>query len=404
MADILFVHSNFPAQFGFLAYALTQRGHRVKAIASHTAGRVMDVEIATYPPIASPSPGLRPVVGRIEADITRGEAVLAVGQRLQAQGFKPAVIVGHPGWGETLFLADLFPEAKRVIYGEYYDPRAGGEIGFDPELGPWTLNDRVGGHAVNISTAMSYLEADHIVCPTPFQASLIPASLQPRLSVIHDGVDTTALAPQPNAQFTLPDGRILSRRTPIITYVARKFEPLRGFHILLRALPQVLDALPSAQVLMIGSEGPGYGFRQPAEGWNGRFLGELAGRLDLSRVHFLGKLPHLEMIQALQASSVHVYFTAPFVLSWSLIEAMACGALIVASDTAPVRDAIEDGVSGLLSDFFEPDALASRLILACSRPEVFAPLRGAARQTAVERYDRNRVALPAWTRLIERLI
>lgn len=404
MADILFVHDNFPAQFGQPAYALSQRGHRVMAIAGEKAGSVTGVEVAKFKVVREPAKDLFALARWIEMDLLRGFLAAREAETLRDRGFDPALIVGHPGWGETMFLKDVFPRARSLIYAEYYGGAEGGELGFDPEAGPVNLEARAWTHARNVTWAMPYLEADRILCPTPFQASLLPPALADRVSVIHEGVNTRTHAPAPDAAFTLADGRTFTRDTPLITFVSRKFEPLRGFHTFVRALPAVLDALPTAQVLMIGSEGTGYGADPPPEGWKARYLAEVEGRLDLARVHFTGKLPHEQMVRAVQASSAHVYYTYPYVLSWSLIEAMSCGALVIGSDTAPVRDVIQDGVNGLLGDFFDHNTLAEKIVVACRNPGAFAPLRAAARATVLRDYDLERVCLPAWVRLVEGMI
>lgn len=404
MADILFVHDNFPAQLGWVSATLAQRGHRCVAIASPTAGAVTGVRVVTRPAPRDPTPGVLPQAARVEAELQRAQATLEAALDLKREGFDPALIIAHPGWGEVLFLADAFPAAKRILYGEYYWPRSGGPIGFDPEMGPWTVHDHAEAHAANLAPGLGYLEADRIVCPTPYQASLFPAALQDRITVIHDGIDTRALQPSPGMRVTR-DGRSLSRSTPLVTYVARKLEPLRGFHIFLRALPRVLAALPTAEVLIIGTEGHGYGFRPPPPGetWKRRYWGEVEGQLDASRVHFTGKLPHAQMVAALQASSAHVYYTYPYMLSWSVLEAMACGALVLGSDTAPVRDVLTHRVNGLLGDFFDVDSLAGNLIRACARPQDLEPLRAAARRTA-EAHDLHTVCLPAWMRLVDEML
>ena len=405
MADILFVHNNFPGQFGHVAYELTQRGHRCAAIAGPLAGRVTGVMIGKYSEPASPAQGLHPWARRVETDARRAEAALRIGGKLQEQGFNPRLIIGHPAWGETLALRELFPDAPQILHGELYIPTEGGDIGFDPEQGPWTLDDRARGRLVNLTLALPYLEADAIVCPTAYQAASFPAALQSKIRIIHEGIGTDDIRPDPAATFVLPDGRELGRATPLITFVARKLEPFRGYHILMRALPQVLAALPTAEVLIIGAEGRGYGFRSPPpEGWKQQYLDEVKDRLDLSRIHFTGKLPHAQMIRAVQASSAHVYYSYPFVLSWSLLEAMSAGALVVASDTAAVREVVVDGENGLLGDFFDVDGLARRLIAACERPADFQPLREAARRTVVGRYDRARLCLPAWLALVEEML
>jgi glycosyltransferase involved in cell wall biosynthesis len=406
LADVLFVHNNFPGQFGQAALALKNRGHRCAAVAGEAAGYVTAVEVAKYRVTRQPAAGIFPPAARTEADIIRGYAALPAALSLKEKGFDPQLIVGHPGWGETRLLRDVFPVARQLIYGEYWAPDGGGEAAFDPSLPPLTLEQRAGLRLANARFAQAYLEADAIVCPTRFQAGLLPAPLQPLITVVHEGVDTDAIRPASAAAFRLPDGRLLSRDTPLITYVSRRFEPLRGFPTLMRALPRILEALPTAEVLLIGSdEGRGYGFRQPPSGtWKAHFLAEMRDRLELGRIHFTGRMAHADMLSALQASSAHVYFTAPYALSWSLLEAMACGCAVVASATAPVEEVIEDGVNGRLADFFDAEGLAERVIDACVRPEAFEPLRAAARRTVVERYDLARVCRPAWIELAERLI
>ena len=401
MADILFVHNNFPGQFGHVAWALKRNGHRVAAIASQQAGRVPGVPIAKYesPPTTA---GVHPWAQRIERDVRFAELGLAQALRLRQEGFDPKVIVAHPAWGDALVLREVFPNARRIMHGELYVATEGGDLGFDPEFGEPTFADRARARLINLGLAQPYLEADVIVCPTPWQASLFPADLQPKIRIIHEGIGTHEITPDPAASFILPDGRALGRATPLITYVSRKLEPLRGYHIFMRALPQVLAALPTAEVLIVGAEGQSY-TRQaaPPDGWRARYFDEVKDRLDPSRIHFTGKLPHDQMVKAVQASSAHVYYSYPFVVSWSLMEAMSAGALVLASDTAPIRDVLTDGENALLGDFFDVEGLAARIVEVCRDPTRYAHLREAARQTVVQRYDRETLCLPAWLSVID---
>jgi glycosyltransferase involved in cell wall biosynthesis len=404
VTDILFVHTNFPAQFGRLSLAMRHSGRRVLAIASDTAGAVSGVQIIKWKPSREAAKDGWPLINRFENDLIRGRAAADRALALKKQGFSPKVIVGHPGWGEMMFMSDIFPEAKIVAYGEYYVLGRGGDIGFDPVLGPWTLEHEIRGHTINAVMAMAYAEADAIVCPTPYQAGLMPKGVRERVRIIHEGVDTERLQPNAAAGFALADGRIVGRGTPLITYASRKLEPLRGYHVFMRALPKVMAALPTAEVLVIGTEGHGYGFAPPVgESWKARYFDEVKDKIDVSRVHFTGKLEYPRFTAALQASAAHVYYTYPFVLSWSLLEAMACGALIVGSDTDPVRDLIVHGQNGLLGDFFDIEGLADRLIEACERPKAFESLRKAARQTVAASYDTAKHSLPQWIKLIEEL-
>jgi len=293
--------------------------------------------------------------------------------------------------------------ARQVAYAEYYYRAHGGDVGFDPEFKAPSLDEKFRVHAKNATMAMVFGEADRIVAPTPFQAGLLPVAFRSRTAIIHEGVDTDLVRPAPNARLTV-GGRVLDRSKPIITFINRRFEPLRGYHVFMRALPRVLAQVPDAEILLIGSEQPGgYGLPPPKGAtWKQLFLDEVKDSLDPSRVHFTGPLPHGEMLAALSLSRAHVYYTYPFVLSWSLLEATASECLVIASDTAPVRDAIRSGENGLLFDFFDHDALAEALVEACRSPERFAPLRKAARETVIADFNRARCSA-AWVDLLEGL-
>jgi glycosyltransferase involved in cell wall biosynthesis len=405
MARILFVHNNFPGQFAGVAPALARRGHRCAAIGSSTARAVDGMALAQWNTRRGTTQGIWPDAIRAEADLIRGRAAAAAAVKLKEKGFEPDVIVGHPGWGETVFLREIFPGARQVLLAEFYYRTKGGDWGFDPEFGAQDLAASFRVHAKNATLAMSYADADRLVCPTPFQASMLPASFRPQVRIIHEGVDTARIKADPNARLTLPDGRVLDRTSEIVTFVNRNLEPLRGFHVFMRALPAFLEARPEAQVVIIGSEtGPGYGPTAPdGTTWKSRLLAEVGDRLDARRVHFLGRVPPETLHAAFSLAAAHVYYTYPFVLSWSLLEAMACGCLVVGSDTAPVRDVVVDGGNGLLRDFFDAEALSRTLIEACARPEAFQSMRQSARETVVTRFDRPRVCLPAWISTVEDL-
>ncbi|MBW3558316.1 MAG: glycosyltransferase [Proteobacteria bacterium] len=398
---VLFVHNNYPGQFGFLADALRERGVPCRAIGSASA-KTTDIPIQKYSLTRGTTTDIFPAATRAEADLIRAHAAVARALAHKAEGFHPELIIGHPGWGETLLLEDVYPDAKQILHGEFYYHPEGADVGFDPQFPAPDLKERLRIRAKNATMALAYVQARAIVCPTRFQASLFPRSLAPLIRVIHEGIDTDAIRPDPEATFTLANGRVLDRSTPVITFINRNFEPLRGFQVFMRALPRVLAAAPDAQVVLIGSDKKGYGFELP-EGatWKAKMLEEVGDRLDLSRVHFTGPVPHARMLAALSISAAHVYYTYPFVLSWSLLEAMASECLIIGSDTAPLRDAVEPGKNGLLFDFFDVDALSDALIQAVRRPGDFATLRRAARQTVIERYDRARLCLPAWLELID---
>jgi glycosyltransferase involved in cell wall biosynthesis len=406
MTSVLFVHNGSPGRFAFIARALSQRGWRCALVNGPTGSDLPGVKSVRWQLRRSSTAGIFPAATRAEADLMRGRAAAEAARRLKAEGFDPRLIIGHPGWGEMAFLREVFPQARQIQLGEFYYRSGGADVGFDAEFGPVEFDEQLRVHAKNAVLAMSYAEADRIVVPTPFQASLLPEVFQQRVSVIHEGVDTSVARPQPQAEIRLNGGLVLDRRIPVVTFANRFFEPMRGFHILMRTLPRVFTELPDLHVLMIGSDkSQGYGKPPPAgKTWKQIMLQELEGRLDLGRIHFTGQLSYPTFLAALSISAAHVYLTYPFVLSWSLLDAMACECLVVGSDTAPVRDVIRPGINGLLVDFFDQEGLAKTLIAACRNPERYAPLRRAARETVVTSFDRASVCEPAWLGLIDEVL
>lgn len=402
--NILFVHQNFPGQFPHIARALLARGDRVAAIGSHTAKGMPGVDLRRWGLSRGTTPGIFEHAVRAEADLIRGAAAASAAMALKRDGFVPDVIVGHPGWGETLHLKEVFPGAKVIVFGEMFYRASGSEVDFDPEF---QVADRfkqmLEVNALNATQALGYTLADAIVCPTPFQASTFPPSLRDRITVHHEGIDIARATPKAGATLRLPGGPSFDGSVPLVTYVSRTLEPIRGFHIFMRSLPRLLATQPEAQVVVIGKEAEaGYGAAAPdGQTWKAVLLDELGGRLDLDRVHFLGTVPHEVMMDALSVSAAHVYLTYPFVLSWSLLEAMACGCAIVASNTAPVRDAITDGVEGRLVDFFDAEALADTIAEVIENSTAMAPMRIAAMQRVRRDYNRASVGVPGWLELLD---
>lgn len=394
---VLFVHNNFPAQFRALAEALVQRGIPCAAVGSNTAPGVQGVRIARYTLPRGTGKDVFRLAVRAEADLIRARSAYDAAAALKAQGFDPAVIVAHPGWGETVLLRELFPEARQVLFAEFFYHGRNSDIDFDNEFLPVTEEALLIGKAKSAVAALAFSEADAIVSPTRFQASRLPRRLTDGVRIIHEGVDVDAIRPGMAQPFALDDGRVLTPGTPVITHINNQMEPLRGLHIFARALPALLEAVPDAEVLVIGQAGTrGYGGTAPDDlTWKEVCFRGVEDRIDPARVHFLGKVPHPRMLAALQLSTAHVYYSYPFVLSWSLAEAMASGCYVIGSDTEPLRDAIEDGVNGRLLPFFDAGALAQAMIAACRDPAASAPLRAAARRTAEAMFSRTK-GLAAW--------
>ena len=402
---ILFVHQNFPGQFLHLAPALAARGHDCRALTDGANTRASAIPVWRYKHVPEKVDPAATRLGRnyttmSDRGVTTARAAMQLRER---EGYVPDVIFGHSGWGETLFLKEVWPEAKLLVYAEFYYRGRGADVGFDHEFGLPSFDQVMiaQGRTAHLGQALAH--ADKGVSPTFWQASTYPPSLRAMLEVIFDGVNTDALAPNPEASLTLPDGRILRAGDEVLTFVNRNLEPYRGYHTFMRALPQVLAARPEAQVVIIGGDEVSYG-APPKEGcWKDIFLNEVRDRLDLSRVHFLGKVPYPTFVSIMQVSRVHAYLTYPFVLSWSMMEAMSAGCLVVGARVPPVQEAIRDGVNGRLVGFFDI-AGWSRVLTGClADPARFDRLRVQARRTAVERYDLSRVCLPKMIALVEGL-
>ena len=398
--SILFIHQGFPAQFKHLAPALVNSGHKVRALtlSKTETNRWNGVQLVTYSLNRSNAKEVHPLAVDFESKVIRGEACLKAALQLKNQGYIPDIIVAHPGWGESLFLKQIWPDAKLKLYCEFFYHSRGVDVGFDPEFSSSDPADAGRVILKNANILLQFQQADAGLSPTHWQASTFPTHIRDKITVVHDGVDTDVLKPNSHAQFTLDSGKALTRDDEVITFVSRALEPYRGFHVFMRSLPTLLTKRPSAQILIVGKEGVSYG-AQPTDGmsWRQRFVNEIFPKLDdsqRSRVHFLNTIPYDRFISLLQVSRVHVYFTYPFVLSWSLLEAMSVGCAVVASDTQPLREAITHNDTGLLVDFFDSEALANATIELLNNQEMRIRLSEAARMFAKAHYDLKTVCLP----------
>jgi glycosyltransferase involved in cell wall biosynthesis len=405
---IVFIHQNFPAQYAHVASYLAQiPQNRVFFITQSEQNQLPRVIKLIYKPehpnlTLGLQPGLHPYTGGFDAAVRTGAAVADVCRRLRDGGIVPDMVVGHAGWGETLFVKDVFPNVPVLSNFEFFYHAQGADVGFDPEFAPARPDDGSRLAVRNAINRMSFAASDWGHTATAWQRSLYPAGMQARISMLHEGVDTERVRPDSGAWLKLArEDIVLSREDVVITYAARNLEPYRGFPTFMRALPEILRRHPRAQVLIAGADGVSYG-DPPAGGgsYNSLLQSELKGQLDLNRVHFLGHVSYELYLNLLQISTVHVYLTYPFVLSWSFIEAMAAGCLIVGSATAPVLEVLEDGVNGLTTDFFSSEDLAERVAQVLEHPDRMQALRDAARATAVTEFDLSTRILPQWVDLI----
>ncbi len=382
---LLFFHQNFPGQFRHLIrHFAAAGGHQVVFVTQKNKPSLPGVAKVEYEPHRKVTEGIHPYVAGGESAVINGQNVVRALLPLRQKGFRPDVMIGNPGWGETLFVKDVFPEAPLISYCEFYYRGRGSDVGFDPEFdGGFDAVIRARARAAYHLLALE--AADLAYSPTHWQKAQFPAAYRDRIGVIHDGIDTDTVAPDPAARLDLPDGTALTAGDEVVTYVSRNLEPYRGFHTFMRALPGILDRRPAATVLVVGGDGVSYGGRPKGGGtWREVMEAEVGPLPD--RVKFLGRVPYPTYLKVLQVSSAHIYLTYPFVLSWSMLEAMAAGCLVIGSDTAPVREVVTDGRNGLLTDFFDPAALAEMVSRALDDPEAAQAMRRAARATVVERY------------------
>lgn len=400
---ILFVHQNFPGQFKHLAARLGQSpSDEVVALTMNHFNHMDGVEVMHYRPGRGTTKGIHPWVSETETKVIRAEAALRQAISLRDRGFYPDLIMAHPGWGESLFLKEVWPEAKLLMYCEFYYRTEGADTGFDPEFPNTDTNELCRVRMKNVNNLLHFEVADAGLSPTQWQRSTYPEPFRSKIDVVHDGIDTQKAKPNPKIRAQIGK-QVLTRDDEVITFINRNLEPYRGYHIFMRALPAILKARPKATILIVGGDAVSYGAKPSGDrSWKQQFLDEVKDQIDPNRVHFLGKMPYDNLIALLQLSSVHVYLTYPFVLSWSLLEAMSCGCAIVASDTQPLHEAITHDQTGVLTPFFDVQALANQVVALLEDPKKRRRLGEAARQFAIDHYDLQQVTMPKLLQLVDR--
>lgn len=412
--NVLFIHQNFPGQYLHLVGYLRAAGHAVIGLGEadniKRRGVIRDILTVGYSHPQGAGEGTHHYLKSLEGAVRRGQSVARSLITLRDKGHTPDCICLHPGWGEGLFVRDIFPRTPIVMFCEFYFRAGEADMGFDPEF-PGSLDNNFSIRLRNAVQDISLPTADALISPSPWQASRYPASMRRDITVRHDGVNTEYMLPAPDAVLMLerlakpghsrileaealgqaapggPERFVLTRRNKVVSFVARNLEPYRGYHMFMRALPAIQRLHPDAHILIVGGEDVSYSpALRSGESYKQRYLDEVGSDLDLSRVHFLGRIGYRSLRDVFRVTSAHVYLTYPFVLSWSVLEAMSCEALLIASDTAPVREVIRHGENGLLIDFFDRSALVGAVDRALSDPGAFTGLRAAARQSIVNEF------------------
>jgi glycosyltransferase involved in cell wall biosynthesis len=395
----LFVHQNFPAQFGRMATQLAANPeNQVVFLTGREDVQLPNVQKAIFKETRKVGKETHHYIRHIEGAVLQGQAAFRAGLDLKKQGFVPDVIYGHSGFGASLYLKDLYPGIPLMGYFEWLYHAHGTDADFDPgEV--LTLDDECRIRTKNMVILQELYACDAGVSPTYWQHSQFPVEYRNKLRIIHDGIDTRRFRPDTNAKLVLPNIKLdLSEAEEIVTYVGRGMEPYRGFPQFMEAVSLLLKKRPKCHVVIVGAERIAYGSPHPS----GKSYKELMLEkypYDMERLHFTGPLPYGDYRKVLQASTVHVYLTRPFVLSWSALEAMSCGCTLVASDTAPMREVVRDRENGLLVDFFAPQKLAERIEEALDDKALRATLGANARETVKANYDIERL-LPLHIQLV----
>lgn len=399
---ILFMHNNFPGQYRRIEQFIKPMKDVQAAVATlETNAQKQNLKTVTYKPHRDATQGIHPALIATERAVLMGHAAYNTLLPPAKKGYKPDIILSHSGWGANMFLKDIFPDSKLLTYYEWYYHGVGTDADFlkqEPESDPNTL---VRVRMKNTPILQDLAAMDWGQSPTYFQRSQFPDLFHDRISVLHDGVDTRFFSPAENPKdVKVKIGDVtLSGEDEVITYVARGMEPYRGFPQFIEAVAELQKQRPNLHVVMLGNDRAAYGSKRD----DGKTYKEWALEtfdLDLSRLHMPGLQPLETFRDLMRITKAHVYLTVPFVLSWSLMEAMGAGALIIGSDTDPLKEVVTDGENGLLVPFFEPSAIVEAVIRACDDPAGHMPLRQKARETILERYDTEKL-LPQYWDLIQ---
>jgi len=408
--NVLFVHQNFPGQFRHLvSHFASSSDNRVVGICQPQAPGIRDKQFSpllksVYKPHRKPAKNCHPYLVRVEAAVLNGQGTARCLIDLRKKGFIPDLAFAHIGWGETLYFKDIFPDVPLIGHCEFYYRGDGADVDFDPEF-PATIDDRMRVRTWNMTQLAGLASIDAGVSPTRWQRNLYPSGFRYKIEIIHEGINTEVVKPDNNQRLILPDGTGLTKDMEVVTYTARGLEPYRGFHTFMKAAEEICRRRPKCHIVITGGDEVRYGKTLPnGTSYREKLLKEVA--IDRRRVHFMGLVPYESHLKTLQISSAHVYLTIPFVLSWSMMEAMATGCVIIGSATPPVEEVIEDGQNGLLCDFFSPRDIADRVDHVLDDPDRMRSLGEEARRHIIEHYDvKDKLAEyeKLWQRLLCRL-
>tara|TARA_B100000427_G_scaffold217052_1_gene181260 strand:+ start:1100 stop:2353 length:1254 start_codon:yes stop_codon:yes gene_type:complete len=408
---IIFIHQNFPAQYKHLAPLLAKNENYDVHSISLADFTCEGVKHHKYILEKGNTKGIHPLAQEFEAKIIRANSLNNVAIKMKKDGIIADLIIAHPGWGETLFVKNVWPEAKVISYLEFFYYSNNADVDFDPEFefdNEFLANKL---SARNAPIVLDLYQSDHVVTPTEFQASLAPEIFSDKLEIIHEGIDTELLKRNDDIKIDV-NGNVLTNDNKIVLYIARNLEPYRGYHSFIRSIPDVLKEHPDAYILIVGGHDVSYGHKPPeGEKFSDIFFNETKDTLNKDQkdifekqVLFLGWLDYEKLIRLMQICTTHVYLSYPFVLSWSLLESMSCESVIIGSNTKPVKEVIEHNKTGLLVDFFDYKEISNAISSVLSDPNGFEKIRESARKLIIDKFDLNKVSIPKYLDLIERVL
>lgn len=399
--NILFIHKNFPSQFQYIAVVLANNPDNVVTAITNEGEKELDgVNKLVYKINRAACKNTHSYLQTYENALLHGQAVADVLSAMKKKGFKPDIIYGFNGWGSTMFVKDIFPDVPLLSYCEWFYNAEGADIGFNGQ----NLNEdeRAKLRCRNSHFLIDLYSCDACISPTQWQKSQFPKEFHEKIRVIHDGIDIDHCVPDKNAKFIVKGKSLeLTAQDEVITYGTRGMEPYRGFPQFMEAAEQLLNKRPNAHFVIAGHDKVFYGQKPEKGTYKELMLKKL--NLDMKRVHFVGGLSLIDYIKLLQISSVHVYLTYPFVLSWSILDAMSAGCCIVASNTQPVLEVMQDNYNGLLVDFFNVNQLVEKIEYALNNKNEMQIIRDNARKTVVENYSLMKL-LPQQINYIKSLI
>tara|TARA_B100000212_G_C27381371_1_gene537250 strand:+ start:1234 stop:2490 length:1257 start_codon:yes stop_codon:yes gene_type:complete len=410
---ILFVHQNFPGQYKHLAPALAKMKNIEAYSISKEDKSLPNIKHYKYEIKKGNVPGVNNLTIEFETKMIRAKAVADLCLEMKKEGIIPDVILSHPGWGESFLLKEVWPDAKFLNYFEFYYNTKDSDIDFDlkeTQRPDYDFDLMVKLRARNAPFLSAFEQSDIMISPTEFQKSTAPEIFKDRISVVHEGIDTNLVKPNEDANIRLKNDNngkteVITKDDKVITFVNRNLEPYRGYHIFMRSLPEIISKHPDAYILIVGGDQVSYGATPEEGSYKDIYYNEIKDKIPKNnKIRFCGVLDYNTFLNLIGVSSVHVYLTYPFVLSWSMLEAMSMEKLVIGSKTKPVEEIITDKKNGLLVDFFNHKKLSLMVNEVLSNPDKYLSIKKEARKTILDNYDLETICLPKQIEIFKKLL